>query len=424
MLPKNHSRMFIAAAMAVFVLALAAVAAADSFHYKNILIGERAAGMGGAYTAISDDPSGMFYNPAGIVFSHGANISAGANAYHNTTKTYKSVIGGNDWKRRASTLLPNFFGVVQQMGDTRLGISYVVPDSVIEDQDQYFSDVPSSIDTPGDVDLLPNTIKDYTINFNNEDNTYNFGLSIAHTLGEDWAAGLTLYYHKRRIQTILNQYLLFDTGESQWQNSYYESEENGVKPILGIMWTPADKIALGLSVSKVIVLDSTTSGQTTVHKVDGTKSYSRATTDEKREYPTVITLGAAYFPTDATLYSADVSYHTAEKDKVDGERVWVLNAALGTEHYFSPKLAVRAGIFTNMSSAPEIKAGKVADSNEHVDIFGGSASLTHFGKGSSLTLGLSYSAGKGKAQISDDASQVQDMEIASWTLFLSNSYGF
>ena len=40
-------------------------AAADEDHYNNIIIGDRPAGMGGAYTAISDDPSGLYYNPAG-----------------------------------------------------------------------------------------------------------------------------------------------------------------------------------------------------------------------------------------------------------------------------------------------------------------------------------------------------------------------
>jgi len=39
---------------------------ADDAHYKNMLIGERAATMGGSYVAISDDSTGCYYNPAGI----------------------------------------------------------------------------------------------------------------------------------------------------------------------------------------------------------------------------------------------------------------------------------------------------------------------------------------------------------------------
>ncbi len=36
---------------------------ADTFQNVNGFFGERAAGMGGAYSAISDDVSGTYYNP-------------------------------------------------------------------------------------------------------------------------------------------------------------------------------------------------------------------------------------------------------------------------------------------------------------------------------------------------------------------------
>lgn len=42
---------------------------ADVFHYSNLLIGDRAIGFGGAYTAIADDASGVYYNPAGLGFA-------------------------------------------------------------------------------------------------------------------------------------------------------------------------------------------------------------------------------------------------------------------------------------------------------------------------------------------------------------------
>ena len=42
---------------------------ADENRYINFFIGDRAAGLGGAYTAIADGPEGVFYNPAGLAFS-------------------------------------------------------------------------------------------------------------------------------------------------------------------------------------------------------------------------------------------------------------------------------------------------------------------------------------------------------------------
>ena len=39
-------------------------ALADQFHYNNVLVGTRSVGMGGAFGAVSDDASGVYYNPA------------------------------------------------------------------------------------------------------------------------------------------------------------------------------------------------------------------------------------------------------------------------------------------------------------------------------------------------------------------------
>ena len=92
----------------VFILVTIFSATADENHYKNVLVGDRAATMGGAYVAISDDSSGTYYNPAGIAFSYGNSVSGSGNAYHSSTTTYKKAIGSNDWERDSSAILPNF----------------------------------------------------------------------------------------------------------------------------------------------------------------------------------------------------------------------------------------------------------------------------------------------------------------------------
>ena len=132
------------AVFSIMLSCMAALAAADELHYTNLLIGDRASGMGGAYTAISDDATGLYYNPAGIAYAAGRNFSASVNAYYNNEKKYKGVIGGNGWTRKSSSLLPNYFGVVQPIGKFKVGLSYAVPDSSMEDQQQLFTDLPLS----------------------------------------------------------------------------------------------------------------------------------------------------------------------------------------------------------------------------------------------------------------------------------------
>lgn len=401
----------------ILALAVAAPAWADSYHYKNILVGDRASGLGGAYTAIADDPSGVYYNPAGLVYSSGTNVSASANAYHNTTKEYGNVLAGRGWERNASKLLPNFFGVAQKAGNGRIGLAYVVPDTVLEDQDQRFFDLPSQYAGVG--------ITDYALNFNNEDSTHYFGVAYAREINEKLSWGMTLFYHHRRIQTIMNQVKTYDNGESMWSNFYYESEEDGLRPMLGVMWTPAEKYSFGVSVAKTFITGSRTTVQESrkdYQSADADVSY--ANSGEEREYPLNINIGGAYFASDIFLVSADINYFTAEKDKIDIEKTWLTNFAIGTEYYYSPTMALRAGIYSNMSSAPEIKSGILAVTEDDVDMYGLSFSASHFGRGSSLTGGLAYAWGSGDAQVTDDVTQIQPVDITSWTVYLSNSYGF
>lgn len=408
----------------LLIFAVPVILLADDYHYNNTLIGDRAAGMGGAYIAVSDDPSGMYYNPAGLAYSTGRNLSASVNAFYNLKKTYKGVIGGNGWTRTSSSLLPNFFGISQPLGGVKLGFSYAVPDSALEDQDQTFYNLPSS--KPG------YTVSQYVINFNNEDNTYNIGPTIAVDLGKKAAIGLTLYGHFRKNQWILNQVVdLRDINTStisnEWTNQYYESSEEGIKPVLGLMFAPTDKLSVGLSASKIFVLSEKTTFQET--KKDYAKNEVKrkvVTSDNKKKYPYQLGFGIAYFPTKAFLVSADVNYYNAVKydDAILGkqDRRYVVNGAVGMEYYFSPKYAVRAGAFTNIANTK--KMGSAINENEQIDLYGGSLSLSHFTRNTSVTIGGTYSQGDGKARILRDSYAIQDATIKAWTLFISSSYTY
>lgn len=403
--------------LTVFLPGFGGLAIADDFHYNNLLIGDRASGMGGAYTAISDDATGMFYNPAAIAYVGDRNFSASVNAYYSQTKTYDNVIGGQPFKRESSALLANFFGIVKPVGKLKLGFSYAVPDAVSEDQKQTFTNVSASTSR-------------FTIDLNNRDTTINFGPSLAGEINDDLAAGLTLYVHKRDSQLILNQFVERTDATSQWTNRYYWLEEKGVRPILGVAWSPAEKISLGLSLSRTFVLSSDSKSQDTcwdsnaggcvaTAAAPSIKAPTRASSNLKRLYPTRAAIGAAYFADKNLLFSGELIYHTAVKDPNYGEKVATINAALGTEYYLSKSWAVRAGLFTNKANTPNIQAG-VTSIEEQIDMYGGSLSITNFSGGSSVTLGGSVNYGKGKSQILNDTS-VQDASTFGWLIFLSSS---
>lgn len=404
----------------LFLTGLGNFAMADEYHYNNLLIGDRASGMGGAYTAVSDDATGMYYNPAGIVYVGDKNFSASVNAYYSQSKKYDNVFGNQSFERNSSALLANYFGIVKPFGKYKVGFSYAVPDAVSEDQNQSFTNVNS-------------LVARQTFNLSNRDTTYNIGPSIAREVNDDLSVGLTMYMHFRRAELIVNQFVERVDTSSEWINNYFRLNETGVKPIFGVSWSPAERISVGASMSRTFVLSSSTTQQITCwdDKTSGTSCPNGATNptvqvptlsgyNYKREYPTHLALGVAWFPSSSLLVSGDVSYNTAVNDPIYGNKVATYNAAVGTEYYLSRKWAVRAGLFTNMANTGHIQAG-VTQIEEHIDLYGVSLSLSNFSGSSSVTVGGSFSYGTGQSQILDNTS-VQSASTLGWLVFLSSSY--
>jgi long-subunit fatty acid transport protein len=413
-------RIFSAAMVIVFILIITSnVSNADEFHYTNMLIGDRATGMGGAYTGVSDDPSGLYYNPAGIVYTTGRNLSASVNAYYNISKDYKSVIGGNGWKREATSILPNFFGIVQPIGKFKFGFSYAVPNSIKEDQDQTFwGSIPTTLGSPA---------TRYTINFNNEDNTFLVGPSIAAELTSSLSAGLTLYMYHRSNQSILNQFIQLQDGRFEWSNQYIEKVERGYKPVVGIMWTPVEKLSIGISLAKIFVYSSSMMSQSTIKDANAPTPNDVTITEigdsSNKNYPYELRVGAGYFSSSSLLVSADAAYYTKVTDPVNGDRVSVMNLAVGTEYFLNRNWAVRGGLYSDLANTPKLDPTRT-NQDEKIDLYGMSLSISNFSRNTSITLGGSMTTGSGKAQILSGSSEIQNVDQAGWMMFLSSSYSY
>ena len=423
-------------------------------HYTNIVVGERPAGLGGAYTAVADDSSGLYYNPAGVVYGAGKNLSVSTNGFYASLTTYDNAIGNHSWVRTSSILVPNFFGVTQPLGPGVLGFSYAVPDSVLEDQDQIF-DKPTSRYTT------------FAINFNKEDNSYNAGPSYSMQLGPNFAVGVTLYLHHRNKQVINNLFLTKDNGKNIWQNTYLETEEYGSRPLLGIMWTPAQgKFSFGLAISKTTIYWSPTAfqqvykeglsatdqtnlkenleslyggpglpvpwSQDTLISVlqllgykleDGVlTAENRTKSTLQRDMPTRLAVGVAWFPTASLLLSCDYVYFSETKEVKElsiNKKKPVSNFSIGMEYYLADTWAFRAGAYNDQTNTYPVGEN---GSDEHVDLYGLSMSLTHFSKGTSLSAGFSYGFGTGQAQKGNEP--VANADIKSILMYLGSSVSY
>src|SRR5947209_12842826 len=72
---------------------------ADDSNFRPYIVGGRAAGMGGAFTALADDGSGPYYNPGGLAFVESSQLSLAASVYGRVSGTSKDALGdGHDFQ--------------------------------------------------------------------------------------------------------------------------------------------------------------------------------------------------------------------------------------------------------------------------------------------------------------------------------------
>jgi long-subunit fatty acid transport protein len=78
-------------------------------------------------------------------------------------------------------------------------------------------------------------------------------------------------------------------------------------------------------------------------------------------------------------------------------RELTVNTSVGGEFYIGERWPLRAGFFTNHSSAPEIVNAVVAEPQlPHVDLYGAALSLGYKGDNSSINFGVELQLGKGR----------------------------
>lgn len=412
-----------------------AISEADEFHFNNVPVGERPSGLAGAYTALSNDAPGLFYNPAGIV--RGTNqVTASIYAYSKSSTEYKNVFGNTQWKKEASEFVPGFFGLTHTIPQGSLGFSVAVIDSSRTNQNQDISNIVLNGKTRWEFGR---------INYNFENRIYNFGPSYAFPISEEFSIGTTLYLHYKSLREDQNQ--IFSNGggssfEALSENTRIEETEWGVRPILGISWKPKNKnVSMGLSVSRTVLFSRDYSAQYfgTYQLVNPPDNKNGALgvlkkSNDLREYPYCATLGIATTFSPRWLVSWDLSYYskTDRNDRDDPPSTFstrsFFNTAIGSEYRYSERWIFRAGFFTNLSN---INLGDlpVNQRAESIDLYGATVSVSFKQKESSFTLGTSYSSGTGQARLGEFgfgenrlSNHSLDAQSTLWLIFFSASF--
>jgi long-chain fatty acid transport protein len=433
---------------------------ADQFHYNNVIVGTRAVGLGGAFTGIADDASGVFYNPAGLAFALSNDIQGSANAFYSKEITYKKTLGNDAFVEESSGSLSPFFGGLQKLDRYVEGLVFAFGisniDGDLKDQDTLIENKK----------VNATTIERYHRTSNARASTFYAGAALGYRPRPNLAVGFGLNYfsadelvqeYQDAQQTVTGGYQILSNGVREHLTVY------GVQPTLGVQVSVPGNLSFGLTVKKGMIasqnLDVTTEtrvngltpeqyellkqGKTTSSVVQ--EGISNIESDNPvGDWPAEIRFGTAWFASPTFLLAFDVAHYTAVTNaekltayggKAKYNKEAVTNLHLGAEWYMTASLPLRIGLFTNDDARPEVKKGNynaTAEDNcsktaykekycgqpDSIDYIGESIFIGWVQPNSQIAAGVTFQQGTGKAQKLGDH-QVQEVEASSYAFSFS-----
>jgi len=429
-----------AAAAALLALLCAAPARADESSFRPYLVGARAAGMGGAFTGLSDDGSGAWYNPGGLAFVKSSQLSIAGSVYGLVSGSFGDALGdGHDFRYSGIDTLPTATAAIWRLsgaGDSAdvLSVNVFVPDAVrIDDRDTLGS-------------------RQNAFFFADQLQTVWAGLGWAHRSGRLGVGGAVFGLLGTRL-TQFDITAIAPGPPAQFATITARTDETtyGAVASLGVRWDPTDDLHLGLSVYSPAV----GSGKRRFFaRVTGGNVPPGGTTDaavvnegnlHASPWQPLRVQGGVAARFGALTVAGDLQFLaprtvTDDADRAaDGltreiRRQAVINGSLGLEYLVAGQYPVRAGFFTDRSAAPGLVAvpSGAADPNPRntalVHRLGGTFSVGMWTDHTSTDLGLCLSGGSGSDLVPDNldfsASKVGRSRQLLAYVFLGSAYQF
>ena len=412
-------------AICLISLSFASTSMADIFHYNNLLVGERAMGLGGAFTAVSDDASGIMYNPAGIAFAISNDISGSANAFYQRTITYKETIGQEDFIEKSNGNTAPFFGSLLKLDHIidglALAFGMVNLDSELKNQNDFIANESLGLQR-------------FHRTANIRAGTMGGGVAAALRIFSGTAIGIGV--NVVTIDELVQEYqhVAYNDGRFLAQNIRTHLQVNTMEYSFGLQ-TAFGQLSLGTNVKvRTILSESYDSGMDQTKNFDDVftgslamlpvpiETFSNQTDKEPlKSLPWEVKVGMAWFASARLLLTADVSYVAEAKEgSSQFDRNEVTNFATGAEYYITPSVPVRVGAFTNNDTRDEVEDDKSGQA-DHIDFVGTSLFFAWVQPNSQISLGTVYQVGEGKAQ-KTTGSATQDVEAESITFAFSATH--
>jgi long-chain fatty acid transport protein len=403
-------------------------------------MGQRALGMGGAFTGLANDPSAVFYNPAGLArieeTTLSASLSLAALDHFTIDQGYRTPAGSGDLTYTGRPSLPIFIGIVRQVGQKDAhGFrhhSIAIATFTIDDRSLGADTDRHRIDASGDQYVS-------TLYARHEQTQRWYGLAYAYRLKQNYALGTSVFL-RHGSASALEERLDLTMGPSnadgvgpdphlRYHNLRVSADTKTVVARLSFLYT-STRLRLGVMFQppsihirgkgqirdRVITADAATVDPAQGSYVERTDKSLGA----RDPLPWELRTGVAYAPNSALELDLDLSvdgkggtvrapwplnatgvFMPADDDlelQVQSyERVPTVNAALGAEYAARKEITLRGGVFTDFSAAPRLPASSAELRPDHMHRFGLSGSLGFGAKGVDLSLGMVTRLGFGQA---------------------------
>lgn len=418
------------------VLALATVMAprtlrADDEHYQNYLTGGRAVTLGGAFTALGNDPSGLVFNPAGLVDDAHTDISMSANLYG----FERSDRDGN-----AASPIPNLTNLTAVATDL-----VIIPQASgatrtftkAPDGDGYLNAIAVGVFVPsyrsaGQV-LAAGTEREYRRSVT--DRLFMPGIGYARRLGA-LRLGISAFYVLRALNTSETSSVVRSGAEGGGQDAFRLVDSNvsltsgHLMAVLGAKYVFGEQLSFGASIALPAIPLNTSAdvrfrrGVSDPTVPDGSRfaSITRSLRSGWRPTPT-LRLGGAYIQPDFFTFAVDMSFHFPMKYRLveldaATSRDWlpfaneitrntVVNFNVGVEFMPWKTLTVGGGFFTDFSSSPRLSGARFSGALANptlssIDLYGFAATVGFSSEYTVTRVGVTYALGKGYDVVAED----------------------
>ncbi len=435
--------------LGLLLLAQANLAHADPYHQQSLIVGERPMGLGGAFTGVADDPSAVFYNPAGLAqmteSSVSASISLNAFDRRDIKNGFRRTIGQEDLTYQSRPTVPLFVSLVKKLGEgdsDGMRRHAIALSTLTREQRELRYDTT--------IDGSKMGLKD-NWRISQSDRVQWYGPSYAYRLSSKLSFGLSLFLstqearHTEDRQTITDSMVdaegFYTTTQLSVQESLVETTTLHGVARLGVLFQPSPRLGLGLMLQPPGApvydkgrvrtrtlsanVEDPSAGYASYFEVEDKKLGSKAPPAAEAR------LGVSYRFNEVLLAAADVSGYLPNGKKKPIEAVgqsrvdeatqqaadpgllyaqtwrrrYAVNGSAGVELSLPHGITLRSGLFTDLSSAPALKKSSYVYSDPDIDRYGGALSVGLNSGGYNLAIGASGSYGRGDAYAFDSDAQ-------------------